>query len=440
MKTVCVIAEYHPFHNGHARMAALLHAMGYEAVIAVMSGNFVQRGVPALLPKEVRAAAALRGGVDLVLELPCQAAADTAQRFAAAGVAAAAACGADALAFGAEDADLEVLEGVCDALCSPGFSLHLKTDLAAGRPFHTARAAAAEVFCPGAAAVLAQPNNILAIEYLLALRRLRAALPAGTRLPLPLPLPRFGAAHDAAPCGDIAGAAWLRARPVGEWAAYVPAAAQLLYLQAQRDGRLLDEAHWQCTALSLLRTRTPAQLAALPDAGEGLDALLYAAIRDGTTLENIYGAVKSKRYTHARVRRLTLAAVLGWTAPGAAVGGLTDTSGIKTGIGTAKEPAAFSGAQSKTDAARRAAAVLGCGGQLPYLRVLGGTATGLRALGQLAAASPLPVSSSLAVLQRRGGDCAAAAEREAAAGDVYALCLQNPAPCGQEYRLPFLKA
>ncbi len=395
MKTACIIAEYHPFHSAHARMAAQLHAKGYQAVIAVMSGNFVQRGTPALLPKEVRAAAALACGVDLVVELPCRAAAATAQRFAAAGVAAAAALGADVLAFGAEDADTARLQALVEVLEGEGYPPLLKAGLEEGLPFFTARANAAEALCPGAADLLAKPNNILAVEYMTALHAMEKA--GRTALPTPLPLPRTGADHDGDPAAGIASAGWLRQRPVEQWAPYVPAAAQKLYLAAHAEGSLLDADRWQTAALALLRSCSAAELAALPDAAEGLDALLGSAVRQATALEEVYALVKSKRYAHARIRRLTLAAALGWTA----------------------------GPESAAD-------------EVPYLRVLGATEAGKKALGEIAHGCPLPISSSLAELEKLGGAAADAARREAAAGDLYALCLQAPRPCGEEYRLKFI--
>lgn len=400
MRTAFIIAEYHPFHSGHSAMAQQLHRMGFDAVAAVMSGNFVQRGTPALLPKQVRAAAALRGGVDLVLELPCRAAASGAERFAFAGVAAAAASGcADVLAFGAETPDAERLTAAAKALLRPELAPLLQQKLQAGLPFYAARSAAAEALCPGAGELLSAPNNNLAVEYLKALELLHRA---GVRTPEPLPLPRIGARHDGAPSGGIASASHLRSLPVSQWAPFVPAPAQKLYLEAEAAGNLLDPARWECAALTLLRTRTPQQLAALPDVSEGLDALLCRAIHSCTDLETLYAAVKSKRYTHARIRRLVLAAALGWRKP-------------------APVPSVF-------------------GPDIPYLRPLGATQAGLALLSAVSARAALPVSASLAELERLGGACAEAAQAEAAAGDLYALVLRRPAPCGGEYRGFFEKA
>ena len=408
MSTAFNNAESHPFHNGHAHMAAQLHAAGYDTVAAVMSGNFVQRGTPALLPQQVRAAAALACGVDLVLQLPCRTAAASAGRFAAAGAAAAVAAGADVLAFGAETPDTAALRTVTAALRNERFSALLREALDTGVPFHTARAAAAETLCPGAAALLATPNNILAVEYIAALEAMSAA---GCRVPEVLPLPRLGAAHDGAPAQGIASASWLRGQPLPVWREYVPQAAFSLYEKAFAAGQVLDLARWELLAQALLRSRSREQLAAAPDAAEGLDALLYSAIRENTSLEAICAAVKSKRYTLSRVRRLVLAAALGWSAP-------------ETGA------AAFTAAKSPAEACLAA--------DLPYLRVLGANTAGKRMLSAMAQTAPIPVSPSLAALERLGGAAAQAARREAAAADLYALCLRQPQPCGQEYRLPFL--
>ncbi len=431
MKTAFVIAEYHPFHNGHAHMAAQLHALGYEAVIACMSGNFVQRGEPALLPVQVRAAAALACGVDLVLQLPCRAAAASAGRFAAAGVAAAVAAGADALAFGAETPDTDALRAVTAALRQDRFPALLRERLDTGVPFHTARAAAADALCPGAAALLAGPNNILAVEYLAALEAMERS---GHRIPQPLPLPRLGAAHDGAPAEGIASASWLRGQPPQLWQAFVPAAAFRLYQQAVAAGNCLDPVRWEQTALALLRSRTRGDLAALPDATEGLDALLHRAIRENTRLEDIHAAVKSKRYTLSRVRRLVLAAALGWDAPEREFALLpqeaTEEGAAPGGDMPEREAAPTRLATAPAEAFRAA--------DLPYLRVLGATEAGKQALSAIVRSSSIPVSPSLAALERLGGTAAEAARREAAATDLYALCLRQPVSCGEEYRLPFL--
>ncbi|MDO5603322.1 MAG: nucleotidyltransferase family protein, partial [Oscillospiraceae bacterium] len=117
MHTCAIIAEYNPFHNGHAWQIAEARHRGAKRIVAVMSGNFVQRGTPAVLPKEIRVAAALSCGADLVVELPLPYATASAEQFAAAGVHLAASLGVvDTLVFGAETPNVSKLIGLTRTL------------------------------------------------------------------------------------------------------------------------------------------------------------------------------------------------------------------------------------------------------------------------------------------------------------------------------------
>ena len=208
MRTAGIIAEYNPFHNGHAWQIAELKKRGFEAVVCVCSPGVVQRGTAALFPARVRTRAALAAGADLVLSLPAPYATLSAEGFAAAGVALLSALGCvDALCFGTETRRLEDIAQTAALLESPDFPAALRGQLDAGLPLPAARAAAAEALCPGAGAVLRAPNDILGVEYCKALLRQHSAL-------VPLALPRRGAAHDApldAAPGRYASASALRA-------------------------------------------------------------------------------------------------------------------------------------------------------------------------------------------------------------------------------------
>ena len=147
MAVAGIIAEYHPFHNGHAwQIAQIRDKLGADTpVVAVMSGNFVQRGDFALLEKHARAECALRGGVDLVLELPTPWASATAARFARGGVALLAAAGVVThLVFGSESGDLATLRAAAGALDSGDYPQALRRHLASGVTFAVARERAAE--------------------------------------------------------------------------------------------------------------------------------------------------------------------------------------------------------------------------------------------------------------------------------------------------------
>jgi predicted nucleotidyltransferase len=201
MKTVGIIAEYNPFHNGHAfQLAEVRRSFGADAAVVVaMSGDFTQRGEPAIVDKWVRAESALRSGVDLVLEIPFAYAAASAERFAQGGVSLLAATGVcGRLAFGSESGSLEALHLLADVLVREpeGYRLRLRESLDEGFSFPAARQAALAAYLSaeglsGDAALLERPNDILAVEYLKAVQRV------GERAPVPFAVQRTGAGyHD----------------------------------------------------------------------------------------------------------------------------------------------------------------------------------------------------------------------------------------------------
>ncbi len=194
MKLAGIIAEYDPFHNGHAWQLAQAKALGAGRVAVAMSCGLTQRGALPLLPEAVRVRAALICGADLVFALPAPCACAGAEAFARAGVRVLSAAGCDALVFGAETPDAALLMEAARVLCSEDYRAALKAQLAAGaRSFAAARQAAVEALCPGTelAALLDKPNNNLAVEYCKAILELGVSM-------APVPLPRQGAGHGEA--------------------------------------------------------------------------------------------------------------------------------------------------------------------------------------------------------------------------------------------------
>ncbi len=178
MKTAAIIAEYNPFHRGHAYQLSKVEA---DFVVAIMSGSFVQRGEPAIFDKWLRTEIALANGIDLVLELPVPAAAGSAEYFAEGAVFLLEQSQIiDRLYFGAEHPELPVLQKLAELLIteSPEFSLLLKSSLKAGASFAAARQTALESLFPekGYGAILKGSNNILAIEYLKALKKMQSTI------------------------------------------------------------------------------------------------------------------------------------------------------------------------------------------------------------------------------------------------------------------------
>lgn len=182
MKIVGLITEYNPFHNGHKyHMDQARKLAGADAVIVIMSGDFVQRGAPALVPKHLRAAMALQAGADVVIELPVWCACGSAEYFAAGGVSVLDRLGCvDALCFGSECGDLALLKETAAVLDEEPYAFRqtLQSELKKGRSFPAARQTALSA-CLGhrdLLPVLQEPNNILAAEYIKALRRRHSSM------------------------------------------------------------------------------------------------------------------------------------------------------------------------------------------------------------------------------------------------------------------------
>ena len=218
-----IVAEYNPFHNGHARLIEQTRArLGADCpVVCVMSGDFVQRGSPAVYAKFARAEAAARCGADLVLELPLPWALSSAEGFARGAVGLLGSLGVVThLSFGSECGELEPLQRVAEALLDPLLGEDLRAELQAGIPFAAARQQAVARRVGALAELLQAPNNILAVEYLKAIFDQRLDLH-------PLTILRTGAQHDRPAEGNVRAASELRTRiGAGEdVSAFLPRAA-----------------------------------------------------------------------------------------------------------------------------------------------------------------------------------------------------------------------
>ena len=186
MKVVGLIAEYNPFHNGHLyHIEKAKEITGADYVIVVMSGNFVQRGAPAIMPKHIRAEVALEAGVPLVLELPVCFATGSAEYFAAGAISLLENLGCvDSICFGSECGDYELLEKIARVTADEPeeYKILLKKYLANGFSFPLARQRALQEYFHDDALdkVLEQPNNILGAEYIKALYRTKSHMKADT--------------------------------------------------------------------------------------------------------------------------------------------------------------------------------------------------------------------------------------------------------------------
>ena len=301
---VGIVCEYNPFHRGHQKQIDFIREkFGTETgIICAMSGNYVQRGYPAVFDKTLRAEAALRCGADLVVELPVTTALSSAEGFASGGVAVLSRlCGG--LCFGAETADADLLETAAQALLSKEFPPLLRKELDKGRSFPAARQKALEAMgVPGH--ILESPNNILAVEYCKAIFQQSSPMQ-------PLPISREGSYHAQEADSENPSATSLRLRLEKglDVSAYLPEAAEQVFAGAPIHTLQAG----QRAVLGKLRTMTEAELEALPFGSEGLWRKLMHEIQKQPTPEAIASAVKSKRYTRSRIDRMLLCAFLGIT-------------------------------------------------------------------------------------------------------------------------------
>ena len=293
MKNIGIVCEYNPFHRGHAKQIAFVNAQG--ASICLMSGNYVQRGEPAILDKYVRAKAAVRGGANLVLELPVTYAIASAEGFADGAVEIFSRLGCmDALCFGSESGDVQQHWRTAELLRSEVFPEFLHRELDKGLSFPRARQLALEAM-GGVGAVL--PNDILAVEYC-------KALQARNRTMEPLVLKREGDYHGGSNLENPS-ASFLRTQE--DWQAYVPQEAWEVMQGAPRYSLEAGERAF----LAILRQKRDWE--SVPYGSEGLWRKVSRAVGQKAGLEDILEAAKSKRYTRSRLMRLLLCAFLGIT-------------------------------------------------------------------------------------------------------------------------------
>ena len=302
MKTVGILCEYNPLHLGHARqISSIRNSCNDEcAVVCLMSGNFVQRGQPAVFDKMLRARAALESGADLVLELPVTYALSSAEGFAA-GAVSILGTFCDEMSFGAEHPDRDALLSTARALLSPEFSEKLRRHLDLGVSFPAARAKALSDMGAGAD-LISSPNDILAVEYC------KAILSQGCAM-TPAPIHRPGSYHDLTANPENPSATSLRLL-IENGKSFRPFVPTDVFTNAP----VHTPAYGEKAVLARLRTMTDAEFEALPYGSEGLWRKFMRECRQQNTLEEILTAVKSKRYTRTRLDRMAMCAFLGLTA------------------------------------------------------------------------------------------------------------------------------
>ena len=310
MKIVGIISEYNPLHNGHIyHISETKRLLGEDtAIVCAMSGNFVQRGAPAVFSKFARAKAAVMCGADLVIELPLEAALASAEGFAMGGVKLLDSLGVCThISFGSEEGDVRNLSEIAQALLDQKIDELIKKELERGVSYAAARQKALEKTIGEKAALIEKPNNILGIEYLKALKIIHSDMQ-------PVTASRFGGEHD----GEIGYSASAVRNALAEgnadWSIVPEKAAEIFKNEiAEGRGPVFTE-NMEQAILYRLRTMTEEEYDALPYASEGLGQRLRKSVTSSTSLAEILEKTKTKRYAMSRIRRMIMCAYLGISA------------------------------------------------------------------------------------------------------------------------------
>ena len=300
-KTVGIIAEYNPFHNGHYyHLQKAKQEAEADFCVAVISGNFTQRGETSIVNKWAKAYMAICGGADLVIELPTLYSVSSAENFANGAIKILDSLKiVDSFAFGAEADDLATLNNIANVLYDEprGYTNILSHELKKGISYPMAN-------------VLGSPNNILAIEYLKALKTQKSHLE-------PIMIKRQKVYYNENRIVDgFASATGIRdimkRKQYADLRKVVPNNTyQILGQQVKKGEVILSLSKYEKEIIYTLRKMTVAQIADLPDVSEGLENTIKSAASNCNNLTDLITAIKSKRYTQTRIQRILVCALLG---------------------------------------------------------------------------------------------------------------------------------
>lgn len=341
-----IICEFNPFHKGHKFLIDSVKNPG-DGIVCCMSGNFVQRGEFAVYDKFTRAKTAVENGADLVIELPAPYSTMSAEGFASSAVKLLEATGTvDKIAFGAECTDINKLKEIAYKLNEGDIQEKITEEMKNGISYPTARKKVMN------SDLLDTPNNILAIEYLKA-----ASVPCTA-------VKRIGKGHDS---------------DDEEYSASA--------IRKKLDKSSISSMeNCEKAVLAKLRTMSAEDFAEIDDVNEGLENRIYGAVKEACSLSELYDLIKTKRYTHSRIRRIILRAYLG----------------IKN---TPQE--------------------------VPYIRILAFNEKGRKILAEMKKTAEKPIIAKIS-------DCSDAVkpyfEQECKYTDLYNLGYEKPLPCGTEQR------
>ncbi len=374
-KSVGIVAEYNPFHTGHRYQIDFLKEKGFETVVVAMSGSRVQRGNLALMNKHTRAKMALENGVSLVAEIPYPFSAQSAEGYAMAGMQTLKALGVEAVCFGSESGDGQMLKEIATYLLSEEYENSLKKYLEQNLPFPAAREKAIFEKFELNKNIVASSNDILAIEYIKACIKLDWQ-------PEIIALKRKGAAYNRVKEKDgFASASGIR-KQIGEYrfdsaVNFIPQESRKTFETAMdRGSYFMPDSRWEKAVLFKLRSLTREDFEKTADCNSELAGSFEKAVATATGLEMLYDSLPTKRYTRARLNRIVLAAFL----------------------------------DVNEDMPK----------DIQYIRLLGFDKKGEAYLKEISKTCPLPLSHSVKILSEKSDECRKIAAAESRACDVQA--------------------
>ena len=316
-----IIAEYNPFHNGHLyHLNESKKITGSDYTIAIMSGNFTQRGEVSILNKWAKAKIAIENGIDLVIELPTLYATSSAENFATGAIKILNSLGiVDYISFGTECSDISVLDDITDVLYKEPqeYKSLLSHELSTGISFPKAREKALMIYLNNVrrfANVLSSPNNILGIEYLKALKRQNSNIQ-------PIAIKREGNNYNdiaISPSAKYASATAIRNSCKNEnfsiLKRVMPESSYTMLFECIKKGNFVtDISSFDKEIIYTLRKMSTSEIANLPDVNEGLEFALKKAANECNSVIELLTLIDSKRYTKTRIQRILLYAILGIT-------------------------------------------------------------------------------------------------------------------------------
>ena len=314
-----IIAEYNPFHNGHLyHIAKSKQETGAQYVVAVISGNFVQRGNTSIVNKWIKAKMALSNGVDLVIELPTIYSISSAENFAEGAIKILNSLGVvDTVSFGMEAKDISTLNNIANILYTEPkeYVTMLSHELKKGNSFPKARENALMMYLNDIkkyANVMAGSNNILGIEYLKAMKKTKSTI-------IPIGIKREKVLYnDKYIVDEFASATAIRkmlmTKELDGISKVMPRSSYIQLGEELKIGHyVIDISRFEKEIIYMLRRMSIEEIANLPDVSEGLENSIKNAANSCNTLNELVNIIKTKRFTQTRIQRILLYGLLGIT-------------------------------------------------------------------------------------------------------------------------------